>query len=138
MAERIIDRLEAIEVEDEKRRLVAACLEIGKRTRHELLELLAVREAGQLVMQGEEADRRVLSRELTLAVVEAGHEGDESDDRDAAAEQRLAREGGDQVGGGRRLVDAQRQPRVLGGSDAGRITQLWYGARRIQLTRSSV
>ena len=114
-----------------------SCSTVGERLGHELLELLAVRQAGQLVVQGEEADRGVLRRELALAIAEAGHEGDEGDDRDAAAEQHLAGERGDQLGGGARLVDAHREAGAAAFS-GGRITQLWNGARPSQLTESSV
>ena len=111
VTERVVDRLEAIEVEHEERRLVPLLFDPGKRFRHEFLEPLAVRQSGQLVVQREVADGGVLCGELPLPVAEAGHEGDEGDERDAAAEHDLAREGGDQGGDGRGLVDAQCEPR---------------------------
>jgi hypothetical protein len=112
MAEGIVDRFEAVQVEHEQRGLVAVLLAAGESGHHELLELLPVRQSGEFVMQCEVTDRGVLGRKLSLAVMEAGHERDEGDHRHAAAEQHFPDEGSRQRRRGVRLIDAQRQPTI--------------------------
>ena len=67
--------------------------------------------------------------ELALAIAEAGHEGDEGDDGHAAAEQRFAGEGRDQLGGGSGLVDAHGEARAPFALSGGKTTQLRNGRR---------
>ncbi len=117
VAERVVDVLEAIEVEAEHRHEVAVALGAGHRTFQILVELHAVGQAGQRIVHGEEADL-VLGQP---ALADAPR-GDRRRHGEAHDDQKAGGQGNDrerQIGerGGRRLVNGE-------GVDAGELAAL--------------
>ena len=123
VAERVVDVLEAIEVEAEYRHEVAVALGAGHSTFEVLIELYAVRQAGQRIVHGEESD-------LVLGVpaLADAPRGDRRRHGEAHDDQKAGGQGDDRerhIGqrGGRGLVNGK-------GVDAGELAAFHDGNER--------